>query len=133
MARAASSMSLNILGFTAAACAITSAVAASTFSSALQQGQVTSIVDGFFAILRLIPAKPRLAVKLDGEDAEDAEQLPAQQKNRNQDDEHRHEFTESKPAAVGLEAPRGQAQDVQRGEAENYSPQNVVNIGAPAG
>jgi len=57
IARAASSMSANILGFTAAVWAITSAVPVSTFSSALQQGQVTSIVAGFFvfAILRIIP------------------------------------------------------------------------------
>src|SRR5208282_2995934 len=57
MARAASSMSLNILGFTAAVWAITAAVAVSIFSSALQQGQVTSIVTGLFAILRMIPQK----------------------------------------------------------------------------
>jgi hypothetical protein len=51
-------MSSNIRGFTAAVWAITSAVAVSTFNSALQQGQLTSIVDGLFAILRIIPQKP---------------------------------------------------------------------------
>jgi hypothetical protein len=44
-------------GFTAAVWAITEAVAVSTFNSALQQGQVTSMVAGFFAILRIIPQK----------------------------------------------------------------------------
>jgi hypothetical protein len=51
-------MSLNMRGFTAAVWAITSAVAVSTFNSALQQGQVTSMVGGLFAILRIIPQKP---------------------------------------------------------------------------
>src|SRR5271170_3733236 len=98
MARAASSMSLNILGFTAAVWAITAAVAVSTFSSALQQGQVTSMVE-LFAILRMIPQKrPKRAslkrlnsngglkgkgspLKFDGEDAEYVQQLPAQQED----------------------------------------------------
>jgi hypothetical protein len=53
MARAASSMSANILGFTAAVWAITARVSVSTFSNALQQGQVTSKVGGFFAIWRI--------------------------------------------------------------------------------
>src|SRR5208283_1907779 len=55
MARAASSMSLNILGFTAAVWAITEAVAVSIFNSAPQQGQVTSKFGGLFAIERIIP------------------------------------------------------------------------------
>jgi hypothetical protein len=42
MARAASSISANILGRTAAVWAITALSAGSTFSTALQQGQVTS-------------------------------------------------------------------------------------------
>jgi hypothetical protein len=50
IALAAASMSLNIFGFTAAVCAITALVAVSIFSTALQQGQVTSKFAGFLAI-----------------------------------------------------------------------------------
>jgi hypothetical protein len=63
MARAASSMSLNMRGFTAAVCAITLRVSVSIFSTALQHGQVISKLEGwlleeFFTILRIIPQKP---------------------------------------------------------------------------
>src|SRR5580658_2536156 len=147
MARAASSISLNIRGFTAAVWAITAAVAVSTLSSALQQGQVTSIVAGLFAIVRMIPqnwtetrvrfklarfkTESRSAVKFDREDVEHAQQLPAQQKDRKKDYEHRHQFSEGETTAVRLEAPRGKAQDIQRGEPEDDGPENVVNV-APA-
>src|SRR5579863_10265048 len=81
IARAASSISLNMRGFTAAVCAITAAVAVSIFSSALQHGHVTSMVEGTFAIVRMIPQK-RLsgisALQLDRKDVEDAQHLPAQ-------------------------------------------------------
>jgi hypothetical protein len=43
-------MSLKVLGWTAAVCEMTALVAASTFKTALQQGQVTSKMGGFFAI-----------------------------------------------------------------------------------
>jgi hypothetical protein len=46
---------------------MTEAVAVSTFSSALQQGQVTSMVAGVFAILRMIPQKLTQWMKLSGE------------------------------------------------------------------
>ena len=59
MARAASSISLNMRGFTAAVWAITERVSVSTFNSALQQGQVTSKSGGIFGIVRIIPQKQR--------------------------------------------------------------------------
>jgi hypothetical protein len=49
MARAASSMSLNVLGFTGAVCEMTARVEASIFINAPQQGQVTSKLDSRFA------------------------------------------------------------------------------------
>ncbi len=90
-------------GFTAAVWAITAWVAVSTFSTALQHGHVTSKGGEFFAILRIIPqttkttknGSKRLALKFDGENAEDAKKFPAQQENREQDDQHSHQFTES--------------------------------------
>ncbi|MGB6804066.1 MAG: hypothetical protein WBE31_17520, partial [Candidatus Sulfotelmatobacter sp.] len=59
-------MSSNILGFTAAVWAITAAVAVSIFSSALQHGQVTSIVAGLLAILRMIPQKRTYCARRSG-------------------------------------------------------------------
>jgi hypothetical protein len=50
MARAASSISLKVFGFTGAVCEITLRVAASIFMSAPQQGQLTSKLDSRFAI-----------------------------------------------------------------------------------
>jgi hypothetical protein len=50
MALAAASISANVLGFTAAVWAMTARVSASTLSTALQQGQVTSKFAGFFAM-----------------------------------------------------------------------------------
>src|SRR5579862_193298 len=55
MALAAASMSLNIFGFTAAVWAMTERVSTSIFSIALQHGQVTSKLGGYFAIERIIP------------------------------------------------------------------------------
>jgi len=55
MARTASSMSAKVLGLTAAVCAITAFSAGSTFSTALQHGQVTSKAGAFFAISKMIP------------------------------------------------------------------------------
>src|ERR1700693_5304355 len=97
MARAASSISANMRGFTAAVWAITARVSTSTFSSALQHGQVTSKLGAFFATLRIIPQKRvarGLAVEFHGKYPEDTKQLPAEQEDRKQDDEHRHQFTE---------------------------------------
>src|ERR1700728_2972966 len=83
MARAASSMSANIRGFTAAVWAITDSVSVSTFSRALQQGQVISKFGEFFAIWRIIPQNTRecLAMKLDRKDVKNAQQLPAQEED----------------------------------------------------
>src|SRR5215471_16747629 len=50
MALAAASMSANVFGFTAGVWAMTAAVATSTFSTALQHGQVTSKLDGLLGI-----------------------------------------------------------------------------------
>lgn len=62
-----------------------------------------------------------------------AQQFPPQQKNREQDNKHSHQLSEGKAAAVRFEAPRGQTQDVQRGEAEYDRPQNVVDVVSAAG
>src|SRR5580704_11998115 len=58
IARAASSMSLNILGLTAAVWAITAWFSGSTFNTALQHGQVTSKAGEDRAIVRIIQQKP---------------------------------------------------------------------------
>src|SRR5580704_16532019 len=83
MARAASSMSLNILGLTAAVWAIAAWDSESTFNTALQHGQVTSNASGERrTIPRMIPQKPGSArLQLDGEDVEQVQHLqPEQQK-----------------------------------------------------
>src|SRR5579863_440069 len=112
MARAASSMSANMRGFTAAVWAMTERVSVSTLSNALQQGQVTSKFGGFFAILRIIPQKwcKRLALDSDRKDMENAKQFPAEQEDGKQHDEHRHQFSECQAATIRFEAPRRQAQ-----------------------
>jgi hypothetical protein len=51
--------------------------------------------------------RTRLALEFDGEDVEDSEQLPAQQKNGKQNDENRHQFPEGQSAAIRFETPRG--------------------------
>src|ERR1700689_3347715 len=83
MARAASSMSLNILGLTAAVWAITAWESESTFNTALQHGQVTSNATGERrAIARMIPQNGGSArLKLDGEDVEQIEHFESQQEN----------------------------------------------------
>jgi hypothetical protein len=110
-------------------------VSVSTFSRALQHGQVISKFGEFFAIWRIIPQNPgqRLTVELDRKDVENAKQLPAQKEDGKQNDENRHEFSKAKAAAVGLEASGSEAKDIQRGKPKNYRPQNIVNIVAPAG
>src|ERR1700722_1301914 len=77
MARAASSMSFNILGLTAAVWAMTAWDSESTFSTALQQGQVTSKATGERrAMARMIPQKPgSVRLQFDGENVEQIEHL----------------------------------------------------------
>src|SRR5579862_972694 len=138
MARAASSMSLNILGFTAAVCAITAEVAVSTFRSALQHGQVTSRVEEVLATLRIItqnvPSVGQTStLQFDGKDVKHAQQFPAQQKHREQHDKHSHHFSEGQSAAVGFKSAGRQTQNVQGCETEDDRPQQVVDIVAPAG
>jgi len=117
-------------GFTAAVCAITERVSVSTFRSALQQGQVTSKLGGFFAILRIIPQKwsPRSALKLDGEDAENVQEFPAEKKDGKQNNEHRHQLSEGETATVGLKAPGSEAKNIDGGEAKYNRPKNIVDI-----
>src|SRR5271166_6653035 len=78
MARAASSISLNILGLTAAVCAITALAAESTFSTALQHGQVISKAGGCSAMHRSYRKKAHLARgQSNGENVEHAEHFEA--------------------------------------------------------
>src|ERR1041385_5687775 len=87
MARAASSISANILGFTAAVCAITPLISASIFRTALQCGQVTSNGGLFFAMTKSYPKTLVVRMKLNGEDLEQIEHFPTQKNDRN----HHHE------------------------------------------
>src|SRR5580693_2431345 len=75
----------------------------------------------------------RSALKLDGEDVEYAQQLPAQQKDRKQDHKHRQQFSKGQSASVRLEPPRSEAQNIKGCEPENNSPENIGNVIAAAG
>ena len=74
-------MSPNILGLTAAVWAITACDSESTFSTALQQGQVTSKVCGRFAMLRNDTAigSSLAGLQLDRENMENIQHLQPQQ------------------------------------------------------
>src|SRR5579863_3671375 len=114
-------------------------VAASTFSSALQQGQVISYWLGVFAMPnesyrkvggltgskseRVRTGSPAaLAPQFDGKNVEQIHHLPAQQEDRKEHDQDRHQFPETHTAAIGFQAPGRQAQNIQRRKTEYYGP-----------
>src|ERR1700690_4282934 len=76
MARAASSMSANILGLTAAVWAITPWISASTLRTALQQGQVTSNGGTFFGMTESYPKTLAVVLEVDGENVEQGRHPP---------------------------------------------------------
>jgi hypothetical protein len=77
--------------------------------------------------------KKSSALKLDGENAEHAQQFPSQEKDRQENDNDRHQLSEGKTATVRLKTSSGQAEDIQSGKSEDYSPENVVHVSASAG
>src|SRR5580704_10572031 len=117
MARAASSMSLNILGLTAAVWAITACVSGSTFNTALQCGQATSKAGKDCAIFRMIPQKAASArLQLDGEDVEQIEHLQAQQDKGEKNHNDGQYLAKIEAAAPRLKTPQNQAENVERGK-----------------
>src|SRR5215831_5316902 len=100
MARAASSMSLKVFGWTGAVWAMTALVPESTFKTALQHGQVTSKAVEFFAIsANDTPIQDSVRREADGKHFEQGEHLPAQQENRYNDGHHGNQFSEVHPVS----------------------------------
>jgi hypothetical protein len=105
------------LGLTAAVWAITARVLVSTFSTALQQGQVTSKAGALLAIVAHHTAKaglcaesdgcgsPGSAPEFDGKNVEQVQHLPSQQKNRKQNYNDGHQFSEAETSSRRFEAP----------------------------
>ena len=71
--------------------------------------------------------KDRLPIQANRKNMKEVEHFPAQQDDRHEHYEDRQYFAKIEPALL-LKTPRTQAQDVQRGEAKNQGPQNVVNL-----
>ena len=114
MARAASSISLNILGLTAAVCAITAWESESTFNTALQHGQVTSNATGERrAIARMIPQNRGSArLQLDGEDVEQIEHFESQQENGEKNYGDSQNLAKIEAATARLKPAQHQTQNV---------------------
>src|SRR5450631_1104627 len=131
MARAASSMSLKVLGLTAAVWAITASFSESTFSTALQHGQVTSNAEALpFIPAIILQNESSTEMKLDGKNLEYAEQFPAQHHDRNQNHGDSNGFAEAKAIAVpfGRESTGNQAKNIQGRKTEYQHEKNVVNL-----
>src|SRR5579864_9068536 len=125
---------------------MTALVAGSIFSTALQQRQVTSNGLEFLAILsgiilqKLDLGRRRAAAAaqgwtdllvsgdVNGENFEDVEHLPTQQKDRDHDGRDGEDFPEGPSVLMRLEAFRHETQNVQRGEAEDDGPEDVVGV-----
>src|SRR5579863_9371580 len=69
-----------------------------------------------------------LPLQPDGKDVEQVQHFPSQKEDRNEYNHHGQQFPEAQAAARGLEAPGGEAEDVQSGESENDRPENVINV-----
>ena len=69
-----------------------------------------------------------MMLQLDGENLEQVEHLPSQKHDRNDDHHDGDGFSEIQPVAVGLKAPRDQPKNVERGEAENQGPEDVIDV-----
>src|ERR1700732_4380282 len=104
IARAASSMSLNIFGLTAAVCAMTALASGSTFNTALQQGHVTSNA-GVCAMKQIISQNAwLLGMELDREDFEQGQHLPAEVENGSRNHQYGKNFPETVAVGSGIEA-----------------------------
>jgi|HubBroStandDraft_1064217.scaffolds.fasta_scaffold02068_10 hypothetical protein len=74
-----------------------------------------------------------MRLDLDGENVENSQHFPTQQNHGNDGNRDCQEFAKIQIAAAGLEASCHQAKNVQRGEAKNQYPKNVVDIALLAG
>ena len=72
-------------------------------------------------------------MKFDGKDVEEAQQFPTQQEDRKKDNKNGHQFAEGQTTTVGLDSAGGQAENIERGKAEDHGPKNVVNVVATVG
>src|SRR5579863_4986642 len=69
-----------------------------------------------------------LPLQPDGKDVEQIQHFPSQKEDGNEYNHHGQQFPEAQAAARGLEAPGGQAEDVEGGESEHNRPEDVVNV-----
>jgi hypothetical protein len=67
-------------------------------------------------------------VDLDGENMEDGKHLPTQKNQRNDGHGDGQDLAKIEIAAARLEAPCDQAKNIQRSEAKNQHPEEVVDI-----
>src|SRR5579885_1143438 len=121
MARAASSMSLKVLGLTAAVWAMTALVAGSTFSTALQQGW------NFGQLAERYP-QPLVRRQAYGQDLEQIQHLPGQQEHRDDDRHDGQQFPETHAVVARLDELDHPAENVQGGEPEHHDPQDVIDV-----
>jgi len=63
-----------------------------------------------------------------GEDLEPVEHFPAYEEDRNYDGQDGHDLSERHAITIGIKAFCNQAENVQRGEAKNQGPENVVHV-----
>src|SRR6185312_6045938 len=135
MARAASSMSLNILGFTAAVCAITARSCMSTFNTALQQGQVTSKAISVLGFpmqqnhtANECLSERLLRIELNGEHVKGIKQLPNQHSGGCYDHQDSQYLSKTHALFVRIEPLYCQAENVDGGKAKNQRPKDVKQI-----
>ena len=67
-------------------------------------------------------------VQADRQDFEEVEHFPAQQEDGDDYRAHSKNFSETHAVAAGLEALHDQAENVERGEAEDKRPEDVVEV-----
>ena len=71
---------------------------------------------------------PELTLDSEGENVEEIEHLPTQQKYRDEYYHHGYQLTEGQTAARGFVAAGGETKNIQGGKTEDYGPEDVVDI-----
>ena len=81
-----------------------------------------------FRHTRIIPQSASARRKLNGQNVEEVEHLPAEQDDRHDHDQDRQHLAKVQAGFVGVEATRSQAENVERSKPENQRPENVVDF-----
>ena len=68
------------------------------------------------------------SVQANGQDLEEVEHFPSEQEHSDDHRPYGEDFSEAHAVAAGLEALHDQAENIERGEAEDERPEDVVDV-----